>query len=222
LIAGTKLAVDVHRTVPGGLERGIIISVPQQLLFVLGDAGAVVAVPIAVGGRDWPTPTGSFKVTSKEIKPTWDVPSSIQEEVKRLGRPPLTKVPPSLQNPPGQYWIGLSLPSMGIHSTNAPSSIPGFTTHGCIRVAPERIKTVFDGVSVGTAGEILYEPALLTRHDGRFFVEVHPDVYGIRPDTLAALEAAADYLGARDLIDWHRVQEIVRRHEGLAIDATLK
>jgi L,D-transpeptidase ErfK/SrfK len=222
LVPGMKLVVAVHRTVPAGLERGILVNVPQRLLFVLDDDGAVVAVPIAIGRPDWPTPTGAFRVTSKETKPTWDVPPSIQEEMKRQGRLPLTKVPPGPQNPLGEFWIGLSLRNMGIHCTNVLSSIPGLTPHVCIRVAPDRIKAVFDFVTIGTAGEILYEPALLTNHDGRFFVEVHPDVYGRGSDALSAIEAAADYLGARDRIDWHRVQGVVRLHEGLAIDVTLK
>jgi L,D-transpeptidase ErfK/SrfK len=193
LIAGMKLTVDAHRTVPAGLDAGILVNVPQKLLFVFGDDRSVIAVPVAVGRRDWPTPTGAFRVTRKEINPTWDVP-----------------------------WIRLSLPNMGLHGTNAPSSIPGFTTHGCVRVGSDAIRSLFDRVTVGTAGEIIYEPALLTKHDGRFFVEVHPDAYGRRPDALLTLEAAADYLGVRDRLDWHRVQDVVRLREGLPIDVTLK
>jgi L,D-transpeptidase ErfK/SrfK len=150
------------------------------------------------------------------------VPVSIQDEMKRSGRPPTRCVPPGPDNPLGKYWIGLSLPNIGIHGTNVPSSVPGFTTHGCIRVGSDDIKWLFDRVTVGSPGEIVYERALLTPHDGRLFAEVHPDAYGSRPDALHALDAAADFLRARSQIDWRRVRDVVRLEEGLAIDVTLK
>lgn len=222
LPAGMKLIVEAHRTVPASVEQGILINVPQKMLFVLSENGFVTTVPVAVGQRDWPTPTGAFYVTRKEENPTWEVPLSIQEEMKRQGRPVATRVPPGPQNPLGEYWIGLSFPNMGIHGTTAPSSVPGYTTHGCIRVGSDQIKALFDRVTIGVFGEIIYEPTLLTRHDGRFFVEAHPDVYAIRPNALLALEAAADQLGVRDRIDWRRVNDVVRLREGLAIDVTAR
>ena len=71
------------------------------------------------------------------------------------------------------------------------------------------------------AGVVIAEPGLLTRHDGRIYVEVNRDVYGRRPDVLRALEVAADYLGVRDRVDWRRVQDTIRLHEGFAIDVTV-
>ena len=222
LSAGTKLTVDVYRTVPSGLPSGILVNVAQKRLFLIGDDNSTLAMPVAVGRRDWPTPRGSFRVVRKELNPTWDVPPSIQDEMIREGRPPVTRVPPGPQNPLGQYWIGLSLTNIGIHATNAPASIPGFTTHGCIRVGNEDIKLLFERVSVGTPGEVIDERALLTWYRGRFFVEVHPAAYRTQPTTLAVLRAAAEHLGVSARIDWRLVNEVIGRHEGFAIDVTLR
>jgi L,D-transpeptidase ErfK/SrfK len=225
LLAGMKLTLEVHRTVPAfrsGLAHGILINIPQKLLFLIEQDGTITAIPVGLGQRDWPTPTGTFHVARKEIDPTWDVPLSIQQEMKRLGRPVVTRVPPGPQNPLGKYWIGLSLPNLGIHATNAPASVPGHTTHGCIRLGSEHMAFLFDRVTVGAPGEIIYEPVLLTRHDGRFFVEAHPDVYGRRPRAPQELLTVAETVGVHQSIDWSLVNDVVRRREGLAVDVTMR
>ena len=220
LSAGTRLIVDAHRIVPGVLDRGIVVSVAQNRVFELDVDGSIVSMPAAVGSSSWPTPSGEFHVMHKEVNPTWDVPASIQEEMKRLGRPVDPRIPAGPENPLGDLWIGLSFPGMGIHGTNAPDTVPGYTTHGCIRLTASDVKVLFERVEVGTAGVVIYEPGLLTRHDGRIYAEVHHDVYGHRPDVLRALESAADYLGVRDRVDWRRAQETIRLREGFAIDVT--
>jgi L,D-transpeptidase ErfK/SrfK len=221
LVAGMKLTVDVHRTVPGGLDRGIIVSVAQNRVFLL-DVESIVSMPAGVGRSAWPTPSGEFFVIKKEVNPTWDVPPSIQEEMRRLGRRVVKRIPPGPNNPLGEYWVGLSLPNLGIHGTNAPSTVPGYSTHGCIRLSAGHIKLLFERVEVGTPGVIVRQPAFLTRHDGRIFVEVQRDLYGHDPDVLDSLEAAAAYLGVRDHVDWRRVQDAIRVREGLAINVTAK
>lgn len=220
LPAGTRLVIDVHRVVPGILDSGILVSVTQNRVFLLDVDGSIVSMPAAVGLSTWPTPSGEFRVVHKEVNPTWDVPTSIQDEMRRLGRPVAPRIPPGPENPLGDFWIGLSLPNIGIHGTNAPATVPGYTTHGCIRLQASDIKLLFERVEVGTAGVAIYEPGLLARHDGRIYAEIHRDVYGDRPDTLRALQNAADFLGVRDRVDWPRVVEAVRLHEGFAIDVT--
>ena len=219
---GMKLLVEAHRTVPAGVEHGILINVPQKMLFVLGENGSVMAFPVAVGLPDWPTPKGAFRVTHKETNPTRDAPLSIQHEMKRQGRAVASRVLRRTQNPLGEYWIRLSPPNVAIHGMSTQPSVPGFTTSGYICVGSDHIKALFDLVTVGDLGEIIYEPTLLTRHDGRFFVEAHPDAYGVRTRSILDLEVAAHRFGVRDRIDWRRVQDVVRRREGLAIDVTEK
>ena len=83
--------------------------------------------------------------------------------------------------PTGSDW---SLWGYGIHGTIAPSSVYHFRSHGCIRLHPDDIAELFDRVSVGTPGRLIYQPVLLAVvDDGRILLEVHRDIYelGHRP-----------------------------------------
>jgi lipoprotein-anchoring transpeptidase ErfK/SrfK len=222
LAAGTKLTVDAHRIVPAGVDRGLIVSVAQNRVFLLDGGNSTLVMPADFGCSPRPTPSGAFHVVVKDIKPPQNATSSIQEEMRRLGNPLATDVARWPNNPRGDFWIGLSLGNIGIHGTHDPPSNPGSTSHGCITLRPPDIKLLFERVEIGAAGMIVREPVLLTHQGGRIFAEVHQDLSGHRPDILRALMAAADRLGVRALVDWSSVQRLVQLREGLAIDVTIK
>lgn len=218
LVAGRVLRVDNRHIVPAVLENGILINVPQRLLFYFENGRLESWYPVALGQPgSWQTPTGSYQVVSKEKDPVWDVPVSIQQEMRRKGERVQTKVRAGPDNPLGRYWLGLSLTCCGIHSTNAPRSIYRFETHGCIRLAPDDAVDLFSRVAVGTPVEIVYETVLLARAaGGRTFVEVHPDVYGRAGgpyDPVRGLVESRDYRSASETPEW---EEAVRRAEGIA------
>jgi L,D-transpeptidase ErfK/SrfK len=199
----------------------LVINVPQRMLFRLVDGRVDAAFPVAVGKATWQTPRGPFTVIEKEVDPTWDVPPSIQAEMRREGKPVITSIPPCPANPLGRHWLRLSHPGVGLHGTNVPTSIYRFTTHGCIRLHPDDVANLFDRVQVGDAGAIVYDPVLLARTaDGRLYAEVQPDPYRHGPDPLRHLQTLADHAGIASEIDWNRVRDIVRRREGLAVDIT--
>lgn len=189
---GQVLRVDNRHIVPAALEEGILINLPQRLLFLFENGRLVAWYPVAVGQPDWQTPTGSFRIMTRETDPVWDVPVSIQQEMRRKGEPVRKKVPPGPDNPLGEYWMGLSATCCGIHSTNAPQSVYQFQTHGCIRMNPDDAEDLFYRVEVGTPVEIIYEPVLVGRSaDGTTLLEVHPDIYGrLRSPTERATEIA--------------------------------
>lgn len=217
LQAGEVLQVDNRHIVPGVLENGILINVPQRLLFYFEDGRLDAWYPVALGQPgSWQTPTGSYQVVTKERDPVWEVPVSIQEEMRRKGESVQTSVPPGPDNPLGEYWLGLSLTCCGIHSTNAPQSIYTFQTHGCIRLASQDAVDLFSRVSVGTPVEIVYETVLLARDEGEVFVEVHPDVYGRTggPYEKAMSVAGSQFLrSAGESPQW---AEVLRNAEGIA------
>ena len=155
LRVGETLSSDNRHIVPA-LPAGVtlVVNVPQRMLFVATGAG-VMAYPAAVGRRDWPTPLGDFSIAAKETNPTWDVPESIREEARRAGRTLPLKVPPGPDNPLGAYWLGLSIGSVGLHGTNAPTSVYQVSTHGCIRLQPHDIAALFGHVSVGARGVLV-------------------------------------------------------------------
>jgi L,D-transpeptidase ErfK/SrfK len=220
---GQVLRVDTRHIVPRFLEDGILINLPQRMLFSFVQAKLLRHYPVGLGRPDWPTPTGAFEVVRMAANPVWHVPKSIQAEMRRRGKRVKTQVPPGPDNPLGKYMIGLSLPCYGIHGTTAPSSIYGFHTHGCIRLHPDDIEDLFRQLSLGTSGRIIYEPVLLAESDGgRIYLEVHRDMYKQGVDMGQTVQRLAAARGISARVDWQRVQQVIRTQEGIAREVTLQ
>jgi len=219
---GTVLWVDTRHIVPADIDDGILINVPQRMLFLLSGGNPSLAFPVAAGKSDWRTPRGEFSVAEMRKNPVWRVPESIQAEMEDEGKVVRTRVPPGPNNPLGKYFIGLSLSGIGIHGTIQPLSIHHFRTHGCIRLHPDDVAALFDAVSVATPGKIIYAPVLMAQlDDGRIFVEANPDIYNLESDPIGQLEALADSRNLRKMVDWRQVRETVERRDGLAREVTV-
>ena len=217
LVRGQKLSVDNRHIVPPFANDGIIINVPQRLLFLLQSGRVQRTFPIGLGKADWRTPIGTFTVADMQPDKTWFVPASIQEEMRQQGREAIQSVPPGPENPLGRFWIGLSLRNIGIHGTISPLSVYQFVSHGCIRLQPADIEALYEEVSIGDRGAIIYEPVLLARlPDGRIFMEVNPDIYQRQPNSLNMVRHMAETAGLTPHIDWARAETVVKAAEGIA------
>jgi L,D-transpeptidase ErfK/SrfK len=219
---GQVLTIDNRHLAPAGVYDGILINVPQRMLFHF-EAGVLrAAYPVALGKPSWPTPLGAFHVVSLVKDKPWIVPRSIQEEMRREGKPVLTRVEPGPDNPLGRHWIGLSMRAIGIHGTIAPASIYRLRSHGCIRLHPDDVAELFERLSIGTAGEIVYRTALLAAlPDGRIFVEINRDAYRRSPPSVEELRALADRHGLSDRIDWGKVRVALRDQDGVAREVSV-
>jgi hypothetical protein len=105
--------------------------------------------PVATGQAIYPTPHGTFHIVVKWKNPWWFPPTS---SAWARGLKP---VPPGPDNPLGTRWMGLSSPGVGIHGTDAPSSIGYSVSHGCIRMQVPDAEWLFDHVDVGTTVHIV-------------------------------------------------------------------
>jgi L,D-transpeptidase ErfK/SrfK len=213
------LRIDDRHIVPRALTDGILINIPQRILFYFESGRLVAWYPVGLGQPGtWGTPTGSYKVVGREKNPVWKVPVSIQEEMRSKGERVRKLIPPGPDNPLGQYRLRLSLDCCGIHGTNAPQSIYRFQTHGCIRLASAHAKELFSRVAIGLPVEIIYEPVLIARdEDGTTFLEVHRDIYGHSEDQTPTAEWIAygrGLLSARESPLW---QKTVQSEEGIAV-----
>jgi hypothetical protein len=182
-----------------------------------------LGVPAKSDKYDWKTPTGKFRITAKMKDPTWHVPPSIQSEMEEKGKDVITSIPPGPANPLGKYAFKTSIPGILIHSTSKPWSIYSFASHGCIRVYPEQMEGFFKEVPVNTPGEIIYKPVKLAiTEEGRVFLEVHRDVYG-RSSSGLATEARhlIEKQNLSELVNWQKVESIVRHTSGIAEDISL-
>jgi L,D-transpeptidase ErfK/SrfK len=219
LTIGQRLTVDNrHIVATNATGANLVVNLPQRMLFFFD--GNIAGIPVAVGRRTWPTPMSEFRVAVRETDPTWDVPASIREEARRLGRSLPASVPPGPNNPLGRFWIGLTGGAIGLHGTNAPSSIYGAVTHGCMRLHPDDIAWLFPRVQIGMTVQTVYEPILLADIGGQIFLEVHPDVYRRVPISLNAVRALAASRGLAARIDWAIAARVVSLHHGIAREIT--
>ena len=218
---GDTLEVDNRHIVPAGYDDGIVVNLPQRRLFLFRNGALKHSYPVAVGSGGWKTPVGDYTVREMEVDPSWEVPKSIQAEMRQKGKPVLTRVAPGPDNPLGSRWIGI-LPSIGIHGTNAPSSIFKYSTHGCIRMATEDVEHLFEQVAKGDRAVIIYEPVLAAKDGGDVFVEVHRDPYGRGGVSRASIARALDAAGAGDMASHPEIAAVLKLREGRAVSLTAR
>jgi len=213
---GQPLRVDNRHIVPNILGDGIVINIPQRMLFYFKEGRIIRHFPVGLGRPAWPTPAGEFRIIEKRQDPAWHVPLSIQKEMRREGKPVETCVPPGPDNPLGKHWLGLSIGGYGIHGTNAPASIYQFRTHGCIRAHADDIAKLFDEVVRGTPGILVYRRLLIAKAGDRIFMEVHRDAYNKEPYVQDRFEATVEKFGLESMVDRPLAQDIIRKQEGIA------
>ena len=214
---GQRLRIDNPHIVPAALDDGLLINIPQRMLFEFDAGKLVAAYPVGLGKPSWPTPQGEFEIVARVKNKTWKVPASIQEEMRNEGKAVLEEVPPGPDNPLGAHWLGLSMWGYGIHGTIAPASVFHFQSHGCIRLHPDDIAELFERVKVGSTGRLVYQPVLLAATgDGRILLEVHRDIYNQGSDPAQAVRDLAEAHGLSRDIDWSRADAAIAAQEGLA------
>jgi len=220
--SGHSVHIDNQHIAPCDITNGILVNLPQRMLFYYKEGKLVTSYPVAVGKPDWDTPIEAFSVKTKHKNPAWVVPKGIQDEMEEEGKVVKTRVEPGPDNPLGNYWMGLSIPGIGIHATNSPASIYSYHTHGCVRLDPENAKDLFNRISTGEPGMIVYEPVIFAKtDDDRVFLEVDRDIYEKGLADLDHVKQIADSLKIGNLVDWSKVTAIVNDFDGIAHDVTV-
>ncbi len=138
-LAGPAVLMALTRRLPA---RVAVDRSDFTLTLIRGEV-RVKTYTVAVGQARYPTPTGSLSVGRKERDPTWNPPNAPWAAE-------LDTVPPGPDNPLGTRWIGLSIPSIGIHGTYATGSLGTNASHGCIRMSIPDVEELFEQLDVGT------------------------------------------------------------------------
>src|SRR5450759_1557132 len=123
----------------------------RRLYYVISD-GQAIRYPVGVGrrGMAW---SGTAPINGNSISPGWSAPASIRRDYARL---PDVIPGGSPHNPMGAAAMTLSGGGeYAIHGTNAPGSIGGFVSHGCIRMYNQDIMDLYERVSYGTTVVVL-------------------------------------------------------------------
>lgn len=218
---GMTLKIDTTHIVPDELTNGLIVNLPELVLYYFKDGVYQRRYTLAVGKPTWPTPTGRYKIIDKRKNPTWNVPESIQDEMWEEGLEPVEKVPPGPKNPLGKFFMLTSAEGVGIHATNRPWSVGYYASHGCIRMLPGEIAKLFPQIALGTPVAIIYRPIKMAlTPEGRIFLESHPNVYHWKMNPLELVKETAQKYHLEDRIDWSRVPKILKGKAGIAQDIT--
>ena len=100
---------------------------------------------VAVGQPAYPTPTGLFSITNKQVNPVWTAPNS-----PWAGELAGTTTPGgSAANPLRARWMGI-VNGVGIHGTSQEYSIGSRASHGCIRMRVADVIDLYSRVPLGT------------------------------------------------------------------------
>ncbi len=219
---GQQFSINNLRIVPKIIQDGIIVNVPDRMLYFFRNRELVMAFPVGLGlsRKEWQTPIGPFLVVRKETDPTWYVPESIQREMKDKGQRVRTVVPPGKNNPLGRYALYTSLQSVLIHETIWPATVYTWRSHGCIRVSPEIMGKFYHQVERGAAGEIIYQPVSVAVQKGRVYLQVNKDIYRRIPSVDAEVRAGIEKQGLADSVDWVKVRDVTKKKTGIAEDVT--
>lgn len=222
LAAGTEVTVPTLFVLPDAPRRGIVVNIAERRLYYFpGDPddepGEVYAFPAAVGREEWETPVGETHVAELIEDPAWYPPESIRAEHADRGKALPKVVPPGPENPLGRFALRLGWKKHLIHGTNAPNSIGGRVSHGCVRLYPEDMARLFDEVREGTRVRLVDQPVKLGTRDGQLYLEVHA---APTPDGSAQVERAMRRIaewtrgapGRR--VDWIRVERTLAAAQG--------
>jgi L,D-transpeptidase ErfK/SrfK len=189
---------------PGTKRTGLVINLPEMRLYYYpkpkaGEPPVVITHPVSVGRMDWETPLGITKIISKKKDPSWRPPQSLKDEAIAEGEDPLPDiVEAGPDNPLGRYAMRLGIPGYLIHSTNKPYGVGMRVTHGCLRMYPEDIESLFEVIPVNTPVQLINQPIKLGWLAGSLFLELHPPLEEDREQyqdyMQSVLNAISDFL----------------------------
>ncbi|MBL1432023.1 MAG: L,D-transpeptidase family protein [Gammaproteobacteria bacterium] len=229
--SGSKVILPTQYVLPRAPREGVVVNISEMRLYYFpkpakDEPAQVVTYPISVGRVDWATPLGLTKIVSKRKDPTWRPPASILKEHADNGDPLPSVVPPGPDNPLGKFALNLGIPGYLIHGTNKPAGVGMQVTHGCMRLYPENIKSLFESVDVGVKVRLVDQPTKVGWLDNTLYIEVH-EALGQADETdssdkTTAVKAIIDATHEREAsIEWSRLRLVVDQASGLPVPISL-
>ncbi len=130
------------------------VSLSKQRVYVIEGNEMLMVMPVSVGAPGSPTPTGNFRINSKDAKRRanshgYATDGKLVRQTK-IGNIPLGW---KFKGTPMPYWCDFYRPEYGFHTGWVKHSP---CTHGCIRMHENLSPKFFRLVSVGTPVSIAY------------------------------------------------------------------
>jgi len=147
LVGGALLLVSCV----GASAREVVIDLSGQRVFLLEGAQVLLCSPIASGKQGRSTPTGRFRIISKDLNHHSGSFGLIEDSSGRVvnaNATPGTRVPVGdhYEPAPMPYFMEFA-PRVGLHA----GYLPGYpASHGCVRMPHDLAAAFFAKISVGT------------------------------------------------------------------------
>lgn len=222
---GSKIIVPKLIVLPHSIRQGIVVNLAEMRLYYFnrrGDSAAwtVDVFPVGIGRMNWGTPLGVMEISAKIKDPVWYPPLSIRTEHAQEGLEISASVPPGPDNPLGKYALRLGNTKYLIHGTNKPFGIGMRVSHGCIRLYPEDIESLFAVVERGTPVRIVNQAYKAGWYSHNLLFEAHPllkeDPHNRERNKTPAIQAVMDATPTQHIkVSWDAVVEAVRRADGI-------
>ena len=176
---GKKITLPGKFILPVAPREGIVLNVPEMRLYYYlpkekGKPQEVITHPLGVGREGWNTPYMKTYIAEKKKNPDWYPPESIRKEHEEAGDPLPKIVKSGPDNPLGYFAMRLGRPDYLIHGTNKPYGLGMRVSHGCIRLYPEDIESLFSQVSLKTSVNIINQPYKIGVKENVIYLEAHP------------------------------------------------
>lgn len=219
IYAGKEIILPTSHLVPEAKSKGVIINLAEPRLYFLEEGEEeFLTFPISVGA-DQKTPTGKTRVLTKRENPSWRPPQSVRDENPKLPE----VVQPGPTNPLGKFAIDLDSSrhkkwqSIAIHGTANPLKIGGEMSHGCIRLRPKDIETLFAEVKIYTPVTIVNQPLKLKISAEEIYLESHFETVPDEPSKDVWLHnfICKRVENCEKKIDWEKVDEVVLESRGI-------
>ena len=105
--------------------------------------------PVSIARRVEKRPSGELRVNVRVNEPNYTFnPAILTSTAEREGITQKFIIQPGPNNPVGTVWVGLNLPSYGIHGTPEPEKVGRTESSGCFRLANWNAQTVLHAVHV--------------------------------------------------------------------------
>jgi hypothetical protein len=197
---------------------GAVVNLAERGMYVFKGGEYKGFFPLAIGRGDnagYRTPTGTYKIHSREKNPDWVAPKS--DWAKAMKKEKLKG--DDAKNPLGEYWFGFDHPDpgYGFHANTDPATTGAKVSHGCMRLYPEQAAKIFKQgwLAEGDTVRIEHRSVVLGRDStGQIQVALFPAAYG-KGDLKAGLAAQLKKEGLTDLVPTEAMKGLIKDADGL-------
>jgi lipoprotein-anchoring transpeptidase ErfK/SrfK len=148
----------------GAQQTAVVINLTEQTAYLLEDGQVAFISPIASGKEGRDTPTGSFRIISKDLNHQSRSYGLVGDFHGRIINPNAT---PGSHVPPGCHYIPAPMPyfmefrnCVGMHA----GYLPGHpASHGCVRMPRDMAAEFFTRVRIGTPVKVIGSARNVTR-----------------------------------------------------------